>query len=68
MVHNDGWRGYDGLVNVVYNRHLRINKSKYFAHNGVHITGIEAFWSFTKRLPLEVQRSEEKLRAASQRM
>lgn len=49
VVHTDGWRGYNGLVDVGYDKHYRINKSKHFASNGVHINGIEAFWSFTKR-------------------
>ena len=32
-------------------RHLRIKKArpKQFSDNGVHIHGIESFWSFTKR-------------------
>lgn len=46
----DGWPGYNGLVDVGgYDRHLRINKSKHFAESGVHVNGIESFWSFTKR-------------------
>lgn len=50
IVHTDGWRGYDGLVDVGYDRHLRVNHSKNeFARNGVHVNGIESFWSFTKR-------------------
>ena len=49
VIHSDGWRGYDGLVDVGFDRHFRINKSKHFASEGVHINGIEAFWSFTKR-------------------
>lgn len=49
IVHSDGWRGYDGLVDVGYDKHFRINKSKHFASKGIHINGIEAFWSFTKR-------------------
>lgn len=49
VIHSDGWRGYDGLVDVGYDKHLCINKSKTFASKGVHINGIEAFWSFTKR-------------------
>ena len=44
----DGWRGYNGLVNVGYDRHLHINKSKHFAENGVHVNGIESSRSFTK--------------------
>ena len=49
VIISDGWRGYDGLVDVGYDKHLRINKSKHFASKGVHINGIEAFWSCTKR-------------------
>ena len=45
----DAWKGYDGLVSVGYDRHIRINKTKSFARGGAHINGIEAFWSFTKR-------------------
>ena len=50
---SDGWRGYDGLVDVGYDRHMRINKQgktrECFVQDGVHINGIESFWSFTKR-------------------
>jgi transposase-like protein len=49
VIHSDGWRGYDGLVDVGFDKHLRINKSQHFVSKGVHINGIEAFWSFTKR-------------------
>ena len=50
ILHTDGWRGYAGLVHMGYDRHIRINKRKEgFAWHKVHINGIEAFWSFTKR-------------------
>jgi transposase-like protein len=49
VVLTDDWRGYDGLVDVGYDKHVRINKAKSFASGRVHINGIEAFWSFTKR-------------------
>lgn len=49
IIHTDGWRGYNGLVDVGFDKHFRINKSKTFADKGVHINGIESFWSFTKR-------------------
>src|SRR6188768_28704 len=53
VIVSDGWRGYNGLVDVGYDRHLRINKTidgeTRHVRNGVHINGIEAFWSFTKR-------------------
>jgi transposase len=52
IIHSDGWRGYDGLVDVGYDRHLRVNHSKHEFSNkerGCHINGIESFWSFVKR-------------------
>ena len=51
VVMTDGWRGYDGLVDVGYDKHFRVNHSKNeFALEGdVNINGIESFWSFTKR-------------------
>ena len=50
ILHTDKWRGYDGLVDVGYDRHMRINHSKEFSDGkGNHINGIENFWSFTKR-------------------
>lgn len=50
-VYSDGWRGYDGLVSVGYDKHVRINhtRNEFARKSGVHINGIEAFWSFTKR-------------------
>lgn len=49
VIDSDGWAGCDGLVDVGYDRHFRINKSRHFAERSVHVNGIEAFWSFTKR-------------------
>ena len=49
VVCSDGWPGYDGLVDVGFDKHIRINKQKSFAKGRAHINGIEAFWSFTKR-------------------
>ncbi len=50
VLFTDGWRGYSGLLDIGYEKHFRIDKSKSFSNqNGVHINGIESFWSFTKR-------------------
>ena len=51
VVYSDGWRGYDGLVDVGYDKHLRVNHGahEFSQGHGVHINGIESFWSFTKR-------------------
>jgi len=51
VIFTDGWRGYNGLVDIGYGKHLRVNKKKegFVNDKGVHINGIESFWSFTKR-------------------
>ena len=51
IVYTDGWRGYDGLVDVGYDKHFRVQHAdREFAKTGdIHINGIESFWSFTKR-------------------
>ena len=47
IVHSDGWPGYDGLVDVGYARHLRVNHGDdEFANARSHINGIESFWSY----------------------
>jgi transposase-like protein len=50
VIHSDGWRGYDGLVDVGYARHFRVEHgSNEFVCGSRHINGIESFWSFAKR-------------------
>ncbi len=50
VIHSDGWRGYNGLVDVGYSKHLRVNHSDdVFAIGDIHINGIESFWSYAKR-------------------
>ena len=50
IVHSDKWRGYDGLVDVGFQKHFRVNhSSNQFANGSVHVNGIESFWSFAKR-------------------
>jgi transposase len=53
VIVSDGWRGYNGLVDVGYDKHLRIHKTikgeRKHVRNGIHINGIESFWSFAKR-------------------
>ena len=49
VIHSDGWRGYDGLVDVGYEKHLRVEHgANQFADDKTHINGIESFWSFAK--------------------
>ena len=42
VIYSDGWRGYNGLVDVGYDKHFRVNHSKneFSKGNGVHINGI----------------------------
>ena len=50
VIHSDGWRGYDGLVDVGYAKHFRVNHAAdEFARGASHVNGIESFWSFAKR-------------------
>lgn len=50
VIHSDGWRGYDGLVDVGYAKHLRIHHGRdQFARGKCHINGIESFWGYAKR-------------------
>ena len=51
IIYSDKWRGYDGLVDVGYDKHFRVNhgKNEFSKGSGIHINGIENFWSFTKR-------------------
>ena len=50
-INSDGWRGYDGLVDVGYDKHYRVNhgNNEFSDFRGHHVNGIENFWSFTKR-------------------
>jgi transposase-like protein len=50
VIHSDGWRGYNGLVDAGYSKPFRVNHSDdVFAIGNVHINGIEGFWSYAKR-------------------
>ena len=50
VVHSDGWRGYDGLVDVGYAKHFRVHHGRNeFARGTAHVNGIESFWSHAKR-------------------
>jgi transposase-like protein len=49
-IHTDGWRAYDGLVDLGYNKHYRVHHGKNeFVRGKSHINGIESFWGYTKR-------------------
>ena len=48
VINSDGWRGYDGLVDIGYG-HFRVDHGKdEFANGPSHINGIEGFWGCAK--------------------
>ena len=50
IIHSDGWRGYDALVDVGYSKHFRVHHgTDEFVRGTTHVNGIEGFWSFAKR-------------------
>lgn len=49
VIHSDGWRGYNGLVDLGYKKHCRVDHGKNeFVRGKSHINGIESFWGFAK--------------------
>jgi transposase-like protein len=50
IIHSDGWRGYDGLVDMGYRKHRRVlhGTNEFARGRGIHINGIESFWGTAK--------------------
>jgi transposase-like protein len=49
VLHTDGWPGYDGLVEMGFQKHRRVDHgSEQFASGPNHINGIESFWGYAK--------------------
>ena len=49
IIHTDGWRGYNGLVDLGYKKHYRVHHGQNeFARGKTHINGIESFWGYAK--------------------
>jgi len=50
VLHTDGWAGYNGLVDLGFDKHFRVeHRDHEFARQSNHINGIESFWSLAKR-------------------
>ena len=50
IIYSDGWRGYDGLVDLGYQKHFSVQHgNNEFAKKHSHINGIESFWAFPRR-------------------
>ena len=44
IIHTDGWRGYDGLVDIGFDKHFRVNHgADEFVNGSNHVNGIESF-------------------------
>ena len=49
VINTDGWRGYNGLVDLGYEKHLRVDHHRNeFVKGHAHINGIEGFWGYAK--------------------
>ena len=49
VIHTDGWKAYDGLIDIGYKKHYRVHHGKNeFARGKSHINGIENFWGLAK--------------------
>ena len=49
VIHTDGWRAYDGLVDMGYTKHFRVQHGRdEFSNMDSHINGIESFWAYAK--------------------
>jgi len=49
VIYSDKWHGYDGLVDVGYDKHYRVDHGKdEFVNGKSHINGIEGFWGYSK--------------------
>jgi len=48
IVYTDQWHGYDSLMFCGYPR-LKVNHSKHFVREKVHINGMEGFWAYAKQ-------------------
>ena len=46
VIHSDGWRGCDGLVDLGYRKHFYVEHgNNEFANKHSHINGIRSFWA-----------------------
>jgi len=49
VIHSDGWRSYDGLVDLGYQKPFRVqHRENEFATEHCYINGIENFWGYAK--------------------
>ena len=62
VINTDGWHGYDGLVDLGYKKHLRVNHGQNeFASGERHINGIESFWGYAKKRLIKFNGIDKKM-------
>lgn len=49
VIYSDGFRGYDGLVDVGYDKHFRVrHEEERFVDGKAHVNGVEGFWGVAR--------------------
>ena len=49
VIHSDGWRGYQGLIDVGYAKYFRVHQGENeLARGNSYSNGIEFFWAYAK--------------------
>lgn len=48
VLYTDGFRSYDSIVHLGYQKHYRIYHQDNYVQGDVHINGIEGFWGYAK--------------------
>ena len=62
VIHFDGWRGYNGLVDFGYKKHFRVHHCKNeFVRGNSHINGIESFWGYAKTRLVKFKGMDKKM-------
>ena len=46
VINTDGWKGYNGLVDISYQKHYRVHNNNELANKRSHINDIESFWGY----------------------
>jgi transposase-like protein len=62
VIHSDGWRGYNGLVDFGYKKHFRVHYGKNeFVRGDSHINVIESFWGYAKTRLVKFKGMDKKM-------
>jgi len=59
VIHSEGWRGYNGLVDFGYKKHFRVHHGKNEFARGNN--GIESFWGYAKTRLVKFKGMDKKM-------